>query len=151
MKTVLALLLLLLSACASTQAEPLVREALSTDRCALTGPAAEMRLIETRAAWRSIQPQDAPSILAKEPDWRSESVLILSNGPRPTPGYRLHLRSSAVEGEQLLLRVEESRPAAGAFLSQVLTQPCLILRLGKQGWRTLSVDGTQPPLRLPAR
>jgi PrcB C-terminal len=85
---------------------------------------------------------------ATAPDFRKEGVLAVFMGQRPTAGYGLALHDpnvAIVDGVgKVVVRFEEPEP--GAMVAQVLTSPCLLLRMPKQGIRQLRVvdpSGTQ--------
>jgi hypothetical protein len=74
-------------------------------------------------------------------DFAKEGVLAVSMGQRPTAGYGLALQDDTVTIADgvgtVVVRFEE--PAPGAILAQVLTSPCLLVRLPKQGLREVRV------------
>jgi PrcB C-terminal len=85
---------------------------------------------------------------AAAPDFKKEGVLAVFMGQRPTAGYGLALQDPNVEVAdgvgKVVVRFEEPEP--GAMVAQVLTSPCLLLRIPKQGIRQLRVvdpSGTQ--------
>jgi protease stability complex PrcB-like protein len=85
---------------------------------------------------------------AAAPDFKKEGVLAIFMGQRPTAGYGLALQDPNVaiaDGMgKVVVRFEEPEP--GAMVAQVLTSPCLLLRIPKKGIRQLRVvdpSGTQ--------
>lgn len=74
-------------------------------------------------------------------DFAKEGVLAIYMGQRPTAGYGLALHDPEVpiaDGvATVVVRFEE--PPPGAMLAQVLTSPCLLVRLPKQGVREVRV------------
>lgn len=81
-------------------------------------------------------------------DFRKEGVLAVFMGQRPTAGYGLALADPTVtiaDGVgKVVVRFQEPEP--GAMVAQVLTSPCLLIRMPKQGIRQLRVvdpAGTQ--------
>ncbi|HEY6005941.1 MAG TPA: protease complex subunit PrcB family protein [Anaeromyxobacter sp.] len=85
---------------------------------------------------------------AATPDFRKEGVLAVFMGQRPTAGYGLALHDPTVVIQdgvgKVVVRLEEPQP--GAMVAQVLTSPCLLIRMPKQGIRQLRVvdpAGTQ--------
>ena len=81
-------------------------------------------------------------------DFRKEGVLAVYMGQRPTAGYALALHDPTVaiaDGVgKVVVRFEEPEP--GAMVAQVLTSPCLLLRMPKAGLaevRVVDPAGTQ--------
>jgi protease stability complex PrcB-like protein len=74
-------------------------------------------------------------------DFRREGVLGVYMGQRPTAGYALALQDPTVaiaDGVgRVVVRFEE--PLAGAMVAQVLTSPCLLVRMPKDDIRLLRV------------
>jgi hypothetical protein len=75
------------------------------------------------------------------PDFRKEGVLALFMGQRPTAGYGLALHDPTVaianRVATVVVRVEEPQP--GAMVAQVLTSPCLLIRMPRQGIQQIRV------------
>jgi hypothetical protein len=80
---------------------------------------------------------------AAAPDFERDAVLLLSMGQRRTGGYALELARPValvkgdVAGVQVLLR----EPPAGAVTAQVLTSPCLVVKLPREGLREVKIAG----------
>ena len=72
-------------------------------------------------------PRPAPP----EVDFAEHGVLLLSMGQRPTGGYGLALRDQAVlvVGHSARVDVQWQEPLPGELVPQVLSSPCLLLRL----------------------
>jgi hypothetical protein len=85
-------------------------------------------------------------------DFRKEGVLAVYMGQRPTAGYGLALQDPTVAVRdgvgKVVVRFEEPEP--GAMVAQVLTSPCLLLRMPKQGIRQLRVVDPAGTLRASA-
>ena len=93
-------------------------------------------------------------------DFKKEGVLAIYMGQRPTGGYSLSLQDPAVPIANGVgtVTVKFEEPPPGAMVTQVLTSPCLLVKLGKAGLRSLrvvdpggnlrataSVSGAPPP------
>jgi PrcB C-terminal len=112
-----------------------------------SGPSA--RWIATEGALRAAM--GAGGMFGAEPatvDFRKEGVLAVFMGQRPTAGYGLALHDPTVaiaDGVgKVVIRFQEPEP--GAMVAQVLTSPCLLVRMPKQGIRQLRIvdpAGTQ--------
>lgn len=65
----------------------------------------------------------------------TEGVVLVSAGTRPTAGWTIALGEEAValaDGVATIV-VRIDGPAAGAIVAQVLTNPCLLVRLPREG------------------
>lgn len=128
-------LLLLSGLCATAQAASPVHESLGVEQCPLASGTPAQRSFYTQSGWQSFALPAALPAFAQAPDWRYERVLVLTLGSRPTPGYRLSLHAARIHLGQLDLQIEEQKPPADALLAQMITQPCLLLRVQKTGWQ----------------
>ena len=72
-----------------------------------------------------------PSIQPPPVDFTRSGVLLIGMGQRPTAGYGLSLAegSPQLKGDTLKVRVNWQEPAPGRLLAQVLTAPCLLVKL----------------------
>jgi len=67
---------------------------------------------------------------ASEPVFSAgEPVLLVYLGQKPTPGYGAELREAAVTDGQLRIELEAQEPDPGAMMAQVITRPCVVLRV----------------------
>ena len=85
------------------------------------------------------EPQATPAV-----DWGAEAVVLVAMGQRPTAGHGVELasRKAPVKDGAAGLRVTFSSPPAGALTAQVMTSPCLVVALPRQGLRAVAVlDG----------
>ena len=91
--------------------------------------------------------------LPNELDFTRQRAVVISLGAKPTPGYGLDVAATAVIDEGvLMLDVTLTSPPPGRMLPQVITTPCVVLALPKDGYQWLAlVDKTsrQILLRLP--
>lgn len=116
------LLLLLVAACAAglddANRESDMREAWSGAHCPSDGPEQErLAPVEWRqSVWSERLSSD-----------RTEDLLILRAGTKPSAGYRLTIEEQAVVDGVLQLHVRLRGPAPDAMVAQVLTSPCLAL------------------------
>lgn len=74
-------------------------------------------------------------------DFRHEGVLAVYMGQRPTGGYSISLPDPAVPISNGVgtVTVKFDEPLPGAMVAQVLTSPCLLVKMGKAGLRQLRV------------
>jgi hypothetical protein len=80
------------------------------------------------------------------PDFEREAVLLVSMGQQRSAGYAVELARpvALVKDEVAGLQVNLRRPAPGAMTAQVLTSPCLVVKLPREGLaevRVVDVDG----------
>lgn len=81
-------------------------------------------------------PQPAPAV-----DWTREAVLLVGMGQRPTAGHGVELLSPAAPVKEgvAAVRVAFRSPAADAMTAQVITSPCLVLALPREGLRGVAL------------
>ena len=78
-----------------------------------------------------------------------DSILLVYLGQKPTPGYGAALRGAAVSGDRLEVDLEAQEPDPGAMLAQVITRPCVALRIPSEvraGEVAVSMDAEGFPL-----
>jgi hypothetical protein len=115
------------------------------------------RFIGTEQAYRAalaaggLPPGGAPR--ATPIDFASEGVLLVEMGQRPTAGYALALAAPEVRVVDgvATVAVRFDAPPAGAMVAQVVTSPCLLVRLPRAGLRELRVVDASGALRATAR
>jgi hypothetical protein len=80
---------------------------------------------------------------AAAPDFSREVVLLVAMGQQRTAGYAIELArpvalvKGSVAGLQVILR----SPEPGSVTAQVLTSPCLVVKLAKEGLDEVKVAG----------
>lgn len=86
-------------------------------------------------------------------DFSREGVLLVAAGQRPTAGYGLALAEpgARVEDGVATVVVRFDEPASGAILAQVVTSPCLLVRLPGEGLREVRVVDPAGAVRATAR
>jgi hypothetical protein len=98
------------------------------------------RLLRTRAeldaAFRSEIGAEMPPV-----DLERDAVVLVSAGRRPTAGHAVQLASpkAAARGKVGALRVQITRPDPTALVAQVVTSPCLVVRLAREGLSEVKV------------
>lgn len=68
-------------------------------------------------------------------DFTRQGVLCIAMGDKPTAGFSLGLASGEVtmDGTTATVRITWNEPPPGALVPQMLTSPCLLVRLPKAG------------------
>jgi len=81
-------------------------------------------------------------------DFSRQGVLRIAMGYKPTAGFSLGLADGevTVDNGTATVRVTWNEPPAGALVPQMLTSPCLLVRLSRTGFsrvRVVDQDGRQ--------
>ncbi len=74
-------------------------------------------------------------------DFPGEGVLLIAMGQQPSAGYGLNLigQSAAVQDGVLTVRVEWREPQPGYRQAQMISNPCLLLKLPKANFSRFQV------------
>lgn len=74
-------------------------------------------------------------------DFSSQGVLCIAMGYKPTAGFSLGLAGGAVtvDGNTATVRITWNEPPPGAIVPQMLTSPCLLVRLPRAGFSRVKV------------
>ncbi len=122
------------------------------NRCPAVEPG--VQVIRDTAAWTEwrrprdrqlFSVVDEPDDEATAIDFDQFTVIIISMGQRPTPGYAVEvLESSAtVQDGSLIISSDWQRPAEGAILPQVLTSPCVAITVPTARYDTVRITNQQ--------
>jgi hypothetical protein len=104
--------------------------------------------------WRSWHKRISSARLPAPPppavDFSREGVLILAMGSRSTAGYGLSLaeKSAVVRDGVLTVWVDWGEPPPGALLAQVMTSPCLLVKVPAASFSRIRVVDQQGQVRL---
>jgi hypothetical protein len=110
----------------------------------------------TEAALREALGASGPlGLAAAEPfpvDFSQQGVVLVSVGQRPTAGYAISLAAPGAEVKDgvATLTVKLEEPAPGAVLAQVVTSPCLLVALPREGLREVRVVDSAGAVRATA-
>jgi hypothetical protein len=113
--------------------------------CGGDAAGASARWLGDEAALRAALAAGAPLGGAAAPappvDFRREGVVLVASGRHPTAGHALSLHDAevAVAGGVATLVVRFEEPPPGAILAQVVTSPCLLVRLPRGGAREVRI------------
>ena len=117
-------------------------------RCPATQPG--IRLIRDAASWAEWQrhrqkmffsASNEPEDAATDLDFGQISVIVISIGQRPTPGYAVDVPAGSVtrKGASLTISAVWQQPREGAILPQVITSPCIAITVPNVPYSTLKV------------
>ena len=98
-----------------------------------------------RVTSAQINPPPPPAV-----DFPREGVLLIAMGQRPTGGYGLSLaeETAAVRDGVLTVRADWREPLPGYRLAQVITAPCLMVKLPSAGFSRIRVLDQAGQVRL---
>jgi len=128
------------------EAIPMVAELLyGSAQCGYLDDMARVSLIDTvpqlEAAYRGFQKHvmGAAPVTLPAVDFKREWVVLLEMGRRPTLGYRLALNSMAPQiiNRHLEVVVDWIEPGRNMAVGEMLTSPCLLLKLPKGPYQTV--------------
>ncbi len=93
-----------------------------------------------------------PDPLAALPtiDFTEEGVLVIWMSQHPTGGYALELaaQQAEIKDATILVPVRRITPRQGAAVVQMITQPYLMLRIGKGNYNTITIIDPDDPARM---
>ena len=110
-----------------------------------------IQLIRDAASWAEWQRQrqqmffsasNEPEDEAADLDFGQVSVIVISMGQKPTPGYSVEVPESSgmLQGASLTISTVWQQPPAGAILPQVLTSPCVAITVRAAQYSTVKVE-----------
>lgn len=78
---------------------------------------------------------------AREFDFSSHAILFVQMGQRPTAGFSLELipGRAFVSGRSATVALKWIRPAADVRVAQVITTPCIWLKMPKKSFSTIKI------------
>ncbi|QQS13107.1 MAG: protease complex subunit PrcB family protein [Rhodospirillales bacterium] len=83
---------------------------------------------EWETLWRQLRVEPPPAF-----DPARQTGVAIYLGTRPTPGYGVHVVATERRGDRLVVVIEETRPAPGSKLPQMITSPYALLLLEGAG------------------
>jgi len=74
-------------------------------------------------------------------DFAKDAVVLVAAGRKPTAGFGVDLAApkAAAKGGVAALQIRLTRPAPAALVAQVVTSPCLVVRLAREGLTEIQV------------
>ncbi len=122
------------------------------NRCAAVEPG--IQVIRDTAAWTEWRRQRDRQVLsaaggpddeAAAIDFGQFTVIVISMGQRPTPGYAVEVPgdSAMLQEGSLIINSVWQRPAEGAILPQVLTSPCVAITVPAAQYDAVQIKNQQ--------
>jgi hypothetical protein len=83
-------------------------------------------------------------------DFASEGVLLISMGKQPSAGFALGFEEgmAQLQGNTLEVKMSWKEPSPGQFFPQILTSPCLLLKLPAVNFRKIRIMDQKYQLRV---
>ena len=137
------------------QPGPLTAEVLhSTNQCGLAASQPTATWIDNPQSLAQIY-QGFPVLPRIQPpvvDFSRSGVLLIGMGQRPTAGYSLSLAedSPQLKGDTLEIRVDWQEPIPGRLQAQVITTPCLLLKIPTVAFRQVRIIDQTGQVRVSA-
>lgn len=127
------------------QSPPSVERIWQSGQCAQR--TAGSRWIEDRGALERVvraagpRSPDADEASIPEVAFNWYRVVLIALGERPSAGYGLALPRDTldVQGDTAELRIAVTRPAADSMQAQVVTAPCMLVAVERNGYATLEI------------
>lgn len=122
----------LLSACGSQPAQVIyqVPNTVAHQQCFIT-QSEEQIWFEGEDEWNELPKGVRHKLGAEEIDFTKSNVLIVSAGQKPTSGYALELTNWLLEQDHWQVTRLLHQPAANGMSAQVITSPCLMVKIPK--------------------
>ena len=111
------------------------------------GPAPGARWITTAQQWQAQLDQSprwsyrGKGLTASQVNFEQAGLLLIWMGDKPTGGFAIDLlpEQSSIRQKTAILTVEWIEPAPGAMVTQMLTQPYLLVRIDKNDFNRIEV------------
>jgi hypothetical protein len=88
-------------------------------------------VVRSAAEWKALWKEHSPGDPLPEVDFAKSIVVGVFAGMRNTGGYAVEITAIDRDGENLVVSWRETKPAAGAMLSQMLTFPFHLVSTGR--------------------
>ena len=135
--TALAVVVIFLAACSVAGTADVERISFTTVDQGFQSAVQERKtlVIKNEKGWRELEQMQSSPFKPAKPvptiDFNQEMIVAVFAGEKPTGGYGIEI--TAIEQDrarqQLRVRYRETKPPAGAMVTQALTQPYHIVRL----------------------
>jgi hypothetical protein len=122
----------LISACGSQPAQMVyqVPKSTTSQQCFITESDSQIWL-EQEEEWNALPIAAREQLKIAQIDFSKESILIVSAGKKPSAGYRFELTNWLLEQDHWQVTRIAYQPQAGSMQAQVITSPCLLIKIPK--------------------
>jgi hypothetical protein len=115
-----------------------------SNQCRIASP--ELRELKSMQEYRGVFLQDSmtqKSDMMPDVDLSKHVVMLLAMGEKPSAGYAIQFSTADIErdGRTLKLKVKFS-PPKGDIAATVITSPCLIFAVKRDGWNEIVAGDT---------
>jgi hypothetical protein len=86
-------------------------------------------------------------------DFEHDGVMLVHIGRKPTSGYGIELASNQIEidGQIAMVRMRWTEPVKGAVLAQMITHPCIMIRITRGSYTAVRVVDQNGVIRAETR
>lgn len=125
--------------CSSQAGKPVTATAAwQSDHCGYDQ--AQIKIFEEQEAWSEWVNEGLERQVSDRP-WSGNIRVVVAGGTQPTPGYDIDFVRVLLEGDELVLHVDQGRPSRSAMVAQMITNPCLIVEVPSDEWQSVKVIG----------
>jgi len=124
-----------------------VQEAGRSNQCHTAGPREHVTLFRDLAELRAWQKERGLEFTGAEP-LSDAPYTVIEMGAKPTGGYGLAVsREAVLRGELLIVKANFIGPPEGALTAQMLTSPCVLVKLPPGRYGTVEVQDPDGSVR----
>jgi hypothetical protein len=87
--------------------------------------------LEQEDEWLELPVQARQQFETVEVNWLAENILIVSLGQKPSAGYGIELNNWLLEQDHWQVMRTTQKPMAGRMQAQMITSPCLMVKVPK--------------------
>jgi hypothetical protein len=119
-------------ACGSQPAQDVysVPKGIHSQHCYITQSQSQIWL-EQEDEWLALPPKARQQFEQVEVNWLEENFLIVSSGQRSSAGYGIALSNWLLEQDHWQVTRITHQPPAGSMQAQMITSPCLLVKIPK--------------------
>ena len=138
---------LFLSGCTAFGGTPFqYKPVYSSTQCETMGSDPDIRLIKNTREWsaffnKHLNGRQLPPPVLPNVDFSDAVLLIVYAGVKPTTGYRVFADEEKIKIKDGILEIviDIQTPPPGRMQAQMLTAPCLILRIPSKGYQKINI------------
>ncbi len=87
--------------------------------------------LEQEDEWLALPSATQQQLQHAKINWLEDNVLIVSSGQKPSAGYGIELTSWLMEQNHWQVTRVTQQPAVGSMQAQMLTSPCMLVKIPK--------------------